>query len=416
MPVRLQAIIDTAASDNVIDVKDVTDMLTEVNKNGITSDAERADLETALAIHGSIFEDDARAALETFLGGGTPPPPPPTGDAEGALDQALAAASGGGISAAELEAAQAAVSASFGADEADRAMAAVLTSHASALTTDAVRALQRGPANLEGHVTRLQAVMVEHLAGALILDVDLDGILEATDLVFTGSQEAREIGEVLVNKVKIGAAIMGAARDLAAARPAFELIKNHRFAPSHWETIGNGSFQVKAGVSPSEALMDIFQNTDAYGFECATAMVIVYYKAMLDLIGAERFDAVCGDLQIGPWVMEDDLRGLRDTDGSSFEEADAARRAELRPGDYTYFKNWDVSDEGRAAGWQGENVIYLGRDANGTEQYYGHPFGVSTEDHIVEYLNRHRNPDSTRTSSMLELQSRVNDRILDLGR
>jgi len=51
----------------------------------------------------------------------------------------------------------------------------------------------------------------------------------------------------------------------------------------------------------------------------------------------------------------------------STTDASAERKAGLRDGDDTYFKNWDVSSEGQAAGWQGENVFSLGGDDS-----YGH--------------------------------------------
>src|SRR5688572_14292797 len=128
---------------------------------------------------------------------------------------------------------------------------------------------------------------------------------------------------------------------------------------------------------------------------------------MLDSLGPQTFDQICGDLKIGPWKNEDHLEGARLHLGDSGERASPQFQAGLKPGDYTYFKNWDVSAEGRAAGWQGENVIYLGGG-----EYYGHPFGITTGEHIVDYLNGQRNEGSTTPATMLDYKTQLDANLL----
>jgi protein-glutamine gamma-glutamyltransferase len=208
--------------------------------------------------------------------------------------------------------------------------------------------------------------------------------------------------------VKIGAALVGACEDMDKAHHQFALIQDQTFNPSLWAPSGNGAFTLKPGVRPSDAVKDIFNNPGLYQFECATALVIVHYKAMLDLLGPKDFDTVCAKLTMGPWVYESTLAANWTVSGQE-ADATAERQAELRAGDYTYFKNRDVSDAGLAAGWQGENVISLGGG-----KFYGHPFGISTQEHIVDYLNLNRKAGSTITAAMLDLQARLRSELLRL--
>jgi protein-glutamine gamma-glutamyltransferase len=225
------------------------------------------------------------------------------------------------------------------------------------------------------------------------------------------------VGQGLVDRATIGAALVQASLDLNKSGIDFELWQNHRFNPELWEpdALGAGTFHPKPGVRASEALLDIFENGERYGFECATAMVVVHYKAILDLIGPERFDRIGTDLIVGPWRYEWDLATVRRDKGSSMKPAAPERIGELRAGDYAYFKNWDVSPAGAAAGWKGENTIYLGKDENGVDLFYGHPFGVTTADKIVEHLNGHRNPGSTTSASMMDSVGRITSGVFKLG-
>jgi protein-glutamine gamma-glutamyltransferase len=163
-------------------------------------------------------------------------------------------------------------------------------------------------------------------------------------------------------------------------------------------------------MPPHKALEDIFKRGSEYTFECATAITIVHYKAMLDLLGPKDFDRICSDLRIGAWVNEDHLHRYKSITGSAVD-ATPDRRASLDVGDYGYFKNWDVSEAGFAAGWQGENVIYLGDG-----RFYGHPFGVTTEDEIVASLNGERKAGSTRPASFLDLRIQLLTGVLDEDR
>ena len=92
----------------------------------------------------------------------------------------------------------------------------------------------------------------------------------------------------------------------------------------------------------------------------------------------------------------------------SARAADDAAREKMRPGDYSYFRNWDVSEEGMAGGWQGENVISLGDGL-----YFGHPFGITSGEDIIKHLNGAREKDSNVTASLLDVRARIGAQILE---
>ena len=141
---------------------------------------------------------------------------------------------------------------------------------------------------------------------------------------------------------------------------------------------------------PSVALNDIFENGDAYGFECATAMMVIYHKAILDHVGAEKFDALFSDpkmLAFFRWDIED----ADYTKVKKLSEDPALAKQPAVPGSHYYFFNPDASAENSAFG--GENVIYLGGG-----EYYAHGIVGSggtylvTDKEITETLSALRKP------------------------
>ncbi len=417
MGVRLERIITAAKLDSKITDAEVDGMLAEVKRGGVVSKAERKQLSGVLTSAASMFEAPAKAKLSAFLLGGPPPPPPPppAQTAEQLLTEQLEAFKAGGFTGSELNDAERAIAARYGDAVAKQTLEAALGARTGELTVDGVTWLQQKHGSMEGQINRFQQVLETHLKDAKLLDANFDGKLDENDKIFTvdasGKIDVQSVGAALRDRMRIGAAMVGACEDMDRAGHSFALIKDQTFSADCWTPSGNGAFALKPGVKPSDAVADIFANPSKYKFECATALVIVHYKAMLDLLGPKDFDAACASLRMGPWVYESTMAQNWNIDGSGSVEADAARQSQLRAGDYTYFKNWEVSDTGRAAGWQGENVISLGGG-----RYYGHPFGIENGDHIVAYLNQNRNAGSTRSASMLQLQARLNSNVLLLDR
>lgn len=161
---------------------------------------------------------------------------------------------------------------------------------------------------------------------------------------------------------------------------------NKRF----WLRSPDGGFELRRGVLPAAAIRDIYENGRAYGTECATAMQIVYYGALLDTVPAGSFNSRFIGIRLMNW--HDISAPLRETG--------MMRRArDTLPGDRRYFANPDVNLT--APELQGENVIDMG---DGT--YYGHGFGRLRAEQIISQLNRARRPGARREAYLMDTAGR----------
>lgn len=163
------------------------------------------------------------------------------------------------------------------------------------------------------------------------------------------------------------------------------------------------TFMQKSDVPLSEALHDV----TPFRGECAGALQLSILTGCLNGLGAEKVDALrdhFGPAFIGAWRVA----GAPDTPpertaASQFLSqlhdisTDYVRGATIAvPGDYLYFKNkddyatraqmggWlgDPKDDRRGSwhgGWQGENCIYMGKDALGDPHYSGMGLAWKTE-------------------------------------
>ena len=153
-------------------------------------------------------------------------------------------------------------------------------------------------------------------------------------------------------------------------------------------------------VEPADAL-DCFMDTiDQFGFECATAISVLHYMAIRDtfrdLTGSDDlFNENFRDMAIGRLGMGTS-RALR-AGGRLWEYA------EPQVGDHGYFLNPAVTPEAQAAGWNGENVVYLGDG-----MYFGHPFGITDADTIIGHLNTQRKAGATESAYLQNLRYPLN--------
>jgi protein-glutamine gamma-glutamyltransferase len=180
-------------------------------------------------------------------------------------------------------------------------------------------------------------------------------------------------------ELKLRAEILKASQELYRSKVQFSDFGGSRCNPLYWFRTPNGGFQLVPGRSPSEAIRDIFVNSEMYSFECATAIVILLYKALLELFGPKMFDTYFGNLTLYTWTSDEDLRLITRPLPESF------------PGDVLYFRNPDVNP--KTPEWQGENAVKL--DDN---LFYGHGAGIQDANGIIQILNNNRRPWSFRSA------------------
>jgi len=187
-------------------------------------------------------------------------------------------------------------------------------------------------------------------------------------------------------EVKTRKEIVRASERLNNSFFSFRLFKDSVCNKRYWDRTEEGGFRLKKNVSAYDAVRDILRNSRLYGTECATAIVIVFYLALTEVLPRELFDRLFPDIYLMDWKYLDKDLGVRNYRGVK----------DAIPGDCLYFNNPDVNPD--TPEWQGENVIKL---LNG--YYYGHGIGIRTADAIIRELNRNRRPGSERSAYLMDL-------------
>ncbi|OBR62296.1 protein-glutamine gamma-glutamyltransferase [Paenibacillus oryzae] len=180
--------------------------------------------------------------------------------------------------------------------------------------------------------------------------------------------------ESLLFELKLRSHIVQSAKDMYTSGVSFATFSNSRCNERYWIRTPNGGFLLRPGVPPSVAVADIYENGHLYAFECAGAIIILLYKAVLDAIGPAAFDRHFQNLFLRDWQYDRDMRLIT-----------TYNLNEVYHGDVLYFKNPD--HDPRTPEWQGENVVVL--DDN---LYFGHGIGIGTGQEIIDQLNRARRP------------------------
>ena len=187
--------------------------------------------------------------------------------------------------------------------------------------------------------------------------------------------------------------IIKAAVSLYNSGVRFATFRTSKCNETYWKLTEKGAFILKPNVLPETGIEDIFRNGNKYAFECATAMVIVFYKAVLESIGRKSFNRLFSGLFLYDWQYDEDL-GLDSHEGNDF-----------LPGDCVYFDNPDYNP--KTPQWQGENAIMLDAD-----RYYGHGIGVTSSEIIIDFLNERRKKNPNRTAFLTSQIVRPNFRYL----
>lgn len=191
-------------------------------------------------------------------------------------------------------------------------------------------------------------------------------------------------------------ATLNAARELDRSGMDFAIFRKSKCNSDYWSRTDEGGFMLKDDVKPSDAIRDIYKNGSQYATECATAILIVFYKAILDAFPKLLFDQVFSSIQLMNWHHVDTV--LRDI-GLMNNVKD------YLPGDRGYFINPDVSPE--KPEWQGENVIMLD---NGV--FYGHGLGIHNQATIIKELNKNRIEGAQESAYLMKNVSRPDYRKL----
>lgn len=186
--------------------------------------------------------------------------------------------------------------------------------------------------------------------------------------------------------------IINAANALYKSKMSFKTFRNSTCNPEYWTRGDDGGFGLKEGVLPSDAIRDIFENSSMYGTECATAMLIVYYKALLEVFPENAFNSIFRDIYLMNWHrIERELR----------EVGLIQKAKDFLPGDRRYFANPDVDPT--TPEWQGENVIDMGDGF-----YYGHGVGKYKADSFIKALNRNRREGADESAYLMDSVGRPN--------
>jgi protein-glutamine gamma-glutamyltransferase len=175
--------------------------------------------------------------------------------------------------------------------------------------------------------------------------------------------------------------IVNAAYALHKSGMRFAVFADSKANSDFWSRTSNGGWRLNPNANPANAVNDIFSNGYKYATECATAMGIIYYKAVLEVYGEELFNKTFKSIYLMNWDIRDPL----------LAKVGMMNNVEkLLTGDRAYFANPDHSPD--LPQWQGENVIVLEDNL-----YYGHGIGINTAEHIINALNSKRksgNPQS----------------------
>lgn len=210
------------------------------------------------------------------------------------------------------------------------------------------------------------------------------------------AQYAYDSTQQLIFELRLRHEIVNAADLLYRSSLNFAVFQRSRCNEAYWDRTLNGGFQLKNKVNPAQAICDIYENGGEYATECATAMVIVYYKALLEVYGDTQFNKLFKDIYLMNWHVSDPLLSVVGTPKPA---------ADKLLGDRGYFANPDVDPQ--TPQWQGENVIIMPGDLN-----YGHGVGMLTADQIIQNLNGNRVADATRSAYFTDSVGRPDFKLL----
>lgn len=224
---------------------------------------------------------------------------------------------------------------------------------------------------------------------------ELPGLGETGQLALAMKRQAEvvyryAVKEDLVFEFTLRDRIADASRALSQSGAKFETFEHTKANPFYWTITDRGGMLLRPEVQPAAAIRDIFTSGALYAFECATAVVIVLYKAVLDTIGEEAFNRLFRGIYLYSWEHDSDMMLITDESAPY-----------LFPGDIVYFKNPGYPPDHPE--WQGQNAVKLDEF-----NYYGHGTGVTSGQMIIQMLNQRRRPWSFRSAYLMNMATYPN--------
>lgn len=191
----------------------------------------------------------------------------------------------------------------------------------------------------------------------------------------------------LAFELRVRKNIIASAKAMNYSGVQFEPFSRSRCNPRYWQLTSVGGFRLKPGVPPADAIEDIYRNGFLYAFECATAILIIYYHAVLNSIDRRLFNQLFQHLYLYSWHADPDL-DIQSIESDYF-----------LPGDVVYFNNPDFHPS--ASWWRGENAVVLENGA-----FFAHGIGIRSASQIIMGLNRRRRPGSTQPAHLMGIVTR----------
>lgn len=197
----------------------------------------------------------------------------------------------------------------------------------------------------------------------------------------------------LLFELKLRKNIIQSAKEMEKSQAVFSSFAYARCNPRYWQLTRAGGFLLRPDVLPADAIQDIYRNSSLYAFECATAIPIIYYHAILNSIGSHLFNLLFQNLYLYSWHTDTDL-GIITFNSNHF-----------LPGDVLYVNNPDF--EPKTPWFRGVNAVLLDDG-----KLFAHGFNIRTLKEIIQILNGKRKPDSYQSAYLTKLVTRPSFKYL----
>jgi protein-glutamine gamma-glutamyltransferase len=197
----------------------------------------------------------------------------------------------------------------------------------------------------------------------------------------------------LLFELRVRKNIIQSAVEMNNSQAVFTTFEYARCNPAYWQLTRAGGFLLRPDVRPADAILDIYRNSSLYAFECATAIAIIYYHAILNSIGSYSFNLLFQNLYLYSWHTDTDL-GIVTFYSNHF-----------LPGDVLYVNNPDF--DRRTPQFRGVNAVVLNDG-----RLFGHGFNIRTSEEMIQILNEKRKPGSLQLSYITKLVTRPSFKYL----